>query len=95
MIEAAQAYIWAKLGGRILKVGILNYHGVPEVKSARCTGCGRCVAACPERLFSLEVFGFRKLSVLAAPERCSRCLKCRAACPVGALGRQEPESESP
>lgn len=60
--------------------------GQPEVDAARCTGCGRCVAACPERLFTLEVSGFRKHALLGAPTRCNRCLECLAACPVGALG---------
>ena len=57
----------------------------PEVETARCTGCGRCVSACPERLFTLEVAGFRKHALLTEPARCSRCLVCLAACPVGAL----------
>ncbi|HBG07134.1 MAG TPA: 4Fe-4S ferredoxin [Geobacter sp.] len=58
----------------------------PEVEIARCTGCGRCVSACPERLLTLEVSGYRKHAVLQAPARCTRCLDCLPACPVGALG---------
>jgi formate hydrogenlyase subunit 6/NADH:ubiquinone oxidoreductase subunit I len=58
---------------------------VPQVEPGRCTGCGRCVAACPERLFTLEVSGFRKCAVLEEPQRCSRCGKCVTACLVGAL----------
>jgi ferredoxin len=57
----------------------------PGVEVARCSGCGRCVAACPERLFTLEVSGFRKHAVLGSPERCTLCLDCLAACPVQAL----------
>jgi ferredoxin len=56
-----------------------------KVDPARCTGCGRCVAACPERLFSLEPSGYRKYAVMTTPERCSRCLRCLAECPVGAI----------
>lgn len=56
-----------------------------KVEQERCTGCGRCVAACDERLFTLEVSGFRKHAVLRFPERCTRCGKCVVQCPVGAL----------
>ena len=68
---------------------------VPEVVTARCTGCGRCVSACPERLFTLEVCGFRKHALLQAPQRCSSCQKCVAACPVGALRASPGRSAEP
>jgi NAD-dependent dihydropyrimidine dehydrogenase PreA subunit len=51
----------------------------------RCTGCGRCVAACPLRLFTLDTFGQRKTAVLTAPEQCTGCMQCTVECPVGAL----------
>ncbi|WP_084154295.1 4Fe-4S binding protein [Citrifermentans bremense] len=57
----------------------------PVVDKRRCTGCGRCVAACSSRLLTLEVDGFRKHARLSAPERCCGCLDCIEACPVGAL----------
>ena len=60
-------------------------HPHPEIDKERCTGCGRCVAACPHRLLALEVAGFRKHAVLLRPTRCDRCLNCLPACPVGAL----------
>ena len=66
--------------------GDITTNPYPEVDAARCTGCGRCIAACAERLFTLEVSGYRKHSVLTEPLRCTRCLNCLAACPVGALG---------
>lgn len=62
---------------------------LPEVTTVRCSGCGRCVAACPDRLFTLETAGYRKYAVLLSPARCSTCLLCVAACPVGALVRTE------
>ncbi len=55
------------------------------VDRQRCTGCGRCVAACGEKLFTLETAGHRKHAVMISPERCSRCLRCVAECPVGAI----------
>jgi len=72
----------AQRKNREVTIGSDHY---PELDAARCTGCGRCVAACTERLVTLEVSGFRKHAVLAEPLRCNRCLNCLAACPVGAL----------
>ena len=68
---------------------IINSNQYPEVATARCTGCGRCVAACAERLLTLEVSGYRKHAALREPLRCTRCLDCLAACPVGAIGCAE------
>jgi NAD-dependent dihydropyrimidine dehydrogenase PreA subunit len=46
----------------------------------RCTGCGACLATCPER------------ALLAAPrrplvvdERCTTCLACVEVCPADAI----------
>jgi electron transport complex protein RnfB len=46
----------------------------------RCTGCGACLATCPER------------ALLAAPrrplvlmDRCTTCLACVEICPAGAI----------
>jgi ferredoxin len=68
---------------------IITTKSYPEVTTARCIGCGRCIAACGERLFTLEVSGYRKHAVLIEPGRCTGCLSCLAACPVGALTRAE------
>lgn len=51
----------------------------------RCSGCGRCVAACAARLYTLEPFGYRKLSINNDPEKCTGCSRCIEACPLGLL----------
>ncbi|MBJ6799470.1 4Fe-4S dicluster domain-containing protein [Geomonas propionica] len=57
----------------------------PDIDAARCTGCGRCVAACPYRLITLEVAGFRKYAVVTKRGGCDGCLACLSACPVRAI----------
>lgn len=56
----------------------------PKIDEARCTGCGRCVAACRDRFLTLEVAGYRKHAQLRCQE-CGGCLACLAACPVRAI----------
>jgi len=58
---------------------------VPQIDSARCSGCGRCAAACPARIITLEVAGFRKHAVIMTPDRCRLCGRCTAECPVEAV----------
>ena len=50
------------------------------VVDLRCTGCGACLATCPER------------ALLAAPrrplilvDRCTTCMACVEVCPAGAI----------
>ncbi|MDD5285376.1 MAG: 4Fe-4S binding protein [Desulfuromonadaceae bacterium] len=59
--------------------------GVPQIDSARCTGCGRCVAACPQKIITLEVSGYSKHAVIRNTERCSLCGCCVTICPVEAI----------
>lgn len=48
----------------------------------QCSGCGRCVAACPERIITLELNNHRKHTKITNPECCTACGACIAACPL-------------
>jgi ferredoxin len=64
-------------------------HALPTVDPARCTGCGRCVAACPPHVLWLEVTGPHswgpKQAVLHDAPACTGCAKCEAVCPFDAI----------
>ena len=57
----------------------------PVITPSRCTGCGWCVAACPDHLLVLEVQARKKSAQLALPELCSGCAKCIPVCNFGAI----------
>jgi NAD-dependent dihydropyrimidine dehydrogenase PreA subunit len=64
---------------------------LPIVDPARCTGCGRCVAACEPRVLSLAPTpDWRKSAVLHQPDGCTGCSLCAARCPFGAITMQRP-----
>jgi len=48
--------------------------------AARCMGCGRCAAACPQKCLAFGTPG-----VTIARADCRGCFHCREACPAGAL----------
>jgi NAD-dependent dihydropyrimidine dehydrogenase PreA subunit len=54
---------------------------LPEIDSARCTGCGDCLLVCPTRALAL-VGG---TAVVAAPDACDYSAACEAICPVDAI----------
>jgi ferredoxin len=58
---------------------------LPDIDTHRCTGCGRCVAACDLHLLSLEVVRWRKSSVMHGPERCTGCSRCALRCPFDVI----------
>uniref|UniRef100_UPI000D3C13C2 ATP-binding protein n=1 Tax=unclassified Variovorax TaxID=663243 RepID=UPI000D3C13C2 len=62
---------------------------IPVVDTARCTGCGWCVAACDLHLLSLEVAQRRKTSVLHQAERCTGCSDCAVACPFHVISMRK------
>lgn len=68
-------------GRNILRARI----ALPTIDTARCTGCGRCVAACHLLLLSLERQGWEKFSALHEGDRCTACKACEVACPFGAI----------
>ena len=55
------------------------------IDPARCTGCGWCLATCPDQLLAFEVQDQRKRTVLLSRERCDGCGHCAAKCPMGAI----------
>ncbi|QOX79662.1 4Fe-4S binding protein [Trichlorobacter lovleyi] len=57
----------------------------PLIDTKRCSGCGRCVAACPERIITLETVHHRKSAYITEPQRCSACGRCITACPIEAI----------
>jgi ferredoxin len=50
------------------------------VVDLRCTGCGACLATCPER--ALVAAPRRPLVIV---DRCTACLECVEICPAGAI----------
>jgi Pyruvate/2-oxoacid:ferredoxin oxidoreductase delta subunit len=52
----------------------------------RCTGCGACLATCPER--ALVAAPSRPLVVV---DRCTGCLACVEVCPADAINEMRAE----
>ncbi len=67
----------------------MSAKALPEVDPARCTGCGRCVAACPPQVLWLEAEHPRgwgpKVSALHEPRHCTGCAQCFVVCPFEAI----------
>lgn len=58
---------------------------LPEIDPGRCTGCGRCIAACAPHVLALERRGWEKVSVLLDAAACTGCHQCAWRCPFEAI----------
>lgn len=58
---------------------------LPEIDPQRCTGCGRCIAACGPHVLVLERRGWDKVSSLVDESACTGCRHCAWRCPFGAI----------
>jgi ferredoxin len=64
---------------------------LPVVDTDRCTGCGRCVAACEPRVLSLETTpDWRKSALLHERGGCTGCSLCALRCPFDAIEMLRP-----
>ncbi|TAK86682.1 MAG: 4Fe-4S dicluster domain-containing protein [Aquabacterium sp.] len=66
---------------------------LPVIDPDRCTGCGRCIGACPPHVLWLEVQGphgwGRKCSTLHDPAHCTGCAQCAVVCPFDAISMKK------
>jgi ferredoxin len=58
---------------------------LPTINPTRCTGCGRCVAACGPHALSLHPHDWVKTAALDDASGCTGCAQCMVVCPFGAV----------
>jgi NAD-dependent dihydropyrimidine dehydrogenase PreA subunit len=62
---------------------MIQTHTIVLIDQDACTGCGVCVAMCPQRILSLDA-ATGKCQV-SDEKRCDRLAGCERACPTGAI----------
>ncbi len=60
---------------------MLGTNFLPIIDATKCTGCGLCVAACPNQVLLMQT----SLPVLAKPAACDYSSVCQEVCPTGAV----------
>ncbi len=73
------------LAGRARHNGGMPAAFLPTIAPERCTGCGRCVAACEPHVLSLHPQGWVKVAALDDAAGCTGCAQCLVVCPFGAV----------
>lgn len=68
---------------------------LPAIDPARCTACGRCVAACAPHVLSLHPQGWVKTAALDDAAGCTGCAQCKVVCPFGAVRMVRASSSAP
>ncbi|WP_167730183.1 ferredoxin-type protein NapF [Terasakiella sp. SH-1] len=62
----------------------------PEDFAKKCTGCGECVSACPEKILKIDTHNLAKVDF--SQGECTFCRDCVASCRDGALVMLDPET---
>jgi ferredoxin len=68
---------------------------LPQIDPGRCTGCGRCVAACGPHVIGFETVDWKKFAVLHDAAGCTGCSLCEARCPFDAIRMQRASAYQP
>lgn len=68
---------------------------LPLIDPARCTGCGRCIAVCPEHVLAFRTQAWTKAAELADAPGCTGCGQCAPVCPFNAISWQRRDGATP
>jgi NAD-dependent dihydropyrimidine dehydrogenase PreA subunit len=63
---------------------------IDKLDQGICTGCGICVAICPEDVLRMDES--KKKAAIRYPDDCIACWSCELFCPVGCIEVSEPQS---
>jgi len=71
---------------RVCPFGAISMaNGLPIVNTAKCTSCGKCAAACPRGLYTIEKFLNDEITAVACSS-IEKCATVRNVCGVGCTG---------